>query len=117
MRAEDVTDTLELALEASGCDSAAVLHKPNPSHRRGRSAHPADAAPMRSLLSDVDLSGKTLLPFITHGGFGPGDAMAEVRNLAPDATFVTEFVLQCDQERDNLNAMRGRLDEVGILGR
>ena len=28
MRAEDVTDTLELALEASGCASAHVLHKP-----------------------------------------------------------------------------------------
>ena len=28
MRAEDVTDTLELALTASGCDSAKVLHKP-----------------------------------------------------------------------------------------
>lgn len=28
MRAEDVTDTLELALSASGCDSARVLHKP-----------------------------------------------------------------------------------------
>jgi putative transposase len=28
MRAEDVTDTLELALAASGCDSATVLHKP-----------------------------------------------------------------------------------------
>ena len=28
MRAEDVTDTLELALKASGCDSARVLHKP-----------------------------------------------------------------------------------------
>jgi len=28
MRAEDVTDTLELALEASGCDQANVLHKP-----------------------------------------------------------------------------------------
>jgi len=28
MKAGDVTDTLELALEASGCDSAAVLHKP-----------------------------------------------------------------------------------------
>jgi transposase InsO family protein len=28
MRAEDVTDTLDLALAASGCDSAAVLHKP-----------------------------------------------------------------------------------------
>jgi putative transposase len=28
MRAEDVTDTLELALTASGCDSARVSHKP-----------------------------------------------------------------------------------------
>lgn len=28
MRAGDVTDTLELALTASGCDSAKVLHKP-----------------------------------------------------------------------------------------
>jgi len=28
MRAEDVTDTLELALTASGCDNARVLHKP-----------------------------------------------------------------------------------------
>lgn len=28
MRAEDVTDTLDLALAASGCDSAKVLHKP-----------------------------------------------------------------------------------------
>ena len=28
MRAEDVTDTLDLALAASGCDSATVMHKP-----------------------------------------------------------------------------------------
>jgi len=28
MRAEDVTDTLDLALHASGCDQATVLHKP-----------------------------------------------------------------------------------------
>jgi putative transposase len=28
MLAEDVTNTLNLALKASGCDSATVLHKP-----------------------------------------------------------------------------------------
>ena len=28
MKAEDVTDTLELALQASGCDQATVRHKP-----------------------------------------------------------------------------------------
>lgn len=69
-------------------------------------------APVRSLLSSVDMSGKTVLPFITHGGFGVGDAMEEVRSLAPEASFAPEFVLECDQERDNLNAMQGWLDEV-----
>jgi len=28
MRAEDVTDTLDLALQASGCDQVHVAHKP-----------------------------------------------------------------------------------------
>ena len=28
MRAEDVTDTLDIAMAASGCDSATFLHKP-----------------------------------------------------------------------------------------
>jgi putative transposase len=28
MRAEDVTNTLDIALQASGCDSATVIHKP-----------------------------------------------------------------------------------------
>ena len=28
MRTEDVTDPLELALKASGCDQATVVHKP-----------------------------------------------------------------------------------------
>ena len=28
MKAEDVTDTLELALKASGCDQAKIVHKP-----------------------------------------------------------------------------------------
>ncbi len=28
MKAEDVTDTLELALKASGCDQASIVHKP-----------------------------------------------------------------------------------------
>ena len=28
MRAEDVTDTLDLALQASGCDQVHVVHKP-----------------------------------------------------------------------------------------
>jgi hypothetical protein len=37
MKAGDVTDTLELALEASGCDSATVLHKPRRLSDKGSS--------------------------------------------------------------------------------
>ena len=29
MKAEDATDTLQLALAASGCDQARVVHKPS----------------------------------------------------------------------------------------
>lgn len=66
-------------------------------------------APMRSALIGQDLSGKTLLPFITHGGYGPGGAMDEVSRLAPRAAVADPFVLRCDQERDNLDALRGWL--------
>lgn len=69
-------------------------------------------APMRAFLSTTDLTGKTVLPFITHGGFGAGDAMADVRRLAPNAEFAEPFVLECDQERDNLNALRAWLGAV-----
>ena len=75
MRADDVTDTLQLALTASGCASARVVHKPrllsdNGSsyvsgdlakwledagmhHVRGAPHHPADPGQDRALASDA----------------------------------------------------------------
>jgi putative transposase len=41
MKAEDVTDTLELALTASGCDQAHVHHKPGCSATTGPATYPA----------------------------------------------------------------------------
>lgn len=69
-------------------------------------------APMRSLLASVDLAGKIVLPFITHGEYGAGSSVDELRNLATGANVPDPFILQCDQERDNLDALRtwlGRL--------
>lgn len=62
-------------------------------------------APMRSLLSSVDLTGKTILPFITHGGYAAGSSVEELRSLTAGAMVADPFILQCDQERDNLDAM------------
>ncbi|MDQ2068067.1 IS3 family transposase [Xinfangfangia sp. CPCC 101601] len=44
MRAEDVTDTLDIALAASGCDSAKVVHKPRLLSDNGSSYIAADLA-------------------------------------------------------------------------
>ena len=44
MKADDVTDTLELALRASGCDQANVVHKPRLLSDNGSSYIPGDLA-------------------------------------------------------------------------
>ena len=44
MRAKDVTDTLDLALQASGCDQAIVVHKPRLLSDNGSSYVAADLA-------------------------------------------------------------------------
>ena len=71
-------------------------------------------AVMASFLRSHDLSGKTVVPFITHGGYGAGDAMQTARALAPDARFLAPFVLRCDQERDTLRSLDAWLD--GVVG-
>lgn len=57
---------------------------------------------IRSFLSGHDLSGKTLIPFITHGGYGTGNSLAVVAEHAPQARLVEPFVLEADQERRTL---------------
>ena len=71
-------------------------------------------APMRSFLSSADLSAKAVLPFMTHGGYGQGGAMAEVRRLAPTANFADPFILECDQERNNLDALQAWLSSMSV---
>lgn len=67
---------------------------------------------MASFLRGDDLAGKTVLPFITHGGYGQGSSMDTVRSLIPGAEIVRPFVLECDQERASLRALDAWLGEV-----
>lgn len=54
---------------------------------------------VRTFLSLHGWQGKTLIPFITHGGYGPGDCQARLAKRAPGATIRPAFVLEADQER------------------
>jgi flavodoxin len=58
------------------------------------------STPVISFLSEYDMSGKTLVPFMTHKGSGLGRTMAHVRSLCPKAT-VKEGLAIRDGEVDS----------------
>ena len=66
------------------------------------------------LPSQHDLSGKTLVPFITHGGYGQGRSMSVVREHAPRASVLNPFVMEADQERRTLTQVSRWLSAVNI---
>jgi flavodoxin len=69
-------------------------------------------APVRTFLQTHDIAERTLVPFITHGGYGTGSAPETVASLAPRARLATPFVLEMDQERATLSAVSAWLQEI-----
>lgn len=60
---------------------------------------------IRSFLRVHDLSGKTVVPFITHGGYGPGGSQSVLARHAPKARLQQPFSMQADQERQTMNTV------------
>ena len=67
---------------------------------------------IRSFLKAHDLRGRTIRPFITHGGCGLGDSLSVLARHAPDARIEPAFVMEADQERRTLNQVRGWLSQI-----
>ncbi|GAA5233609.1 flavodoxin [Verticiella sediminum] len=67
---------------------------------------------IRSFLSEHDLSGKTLIPFITHGGYGLGKSQAVLASYAPKARLLDGFVMEMDQERRTMERVTSWLSDV-----
>jgi len=60
---------------------------------------------IRSFLTAHDLSGKTLVPFITHGGYGRGRSMQVIQSHAPRSRIQRGFTMEADQERRTLETV------------
>lgn len=71
---------------------------------------------IRSFLATHDLADKTIIPFITHGGYGTGDSLAVLAAHAPGAKLQNgALVMQADQERatmDRVNDWLGKLKKA-----
>ncbi len=58
---------------------------------------------IRAFLAAHDLEGKTIIPFITHGGYGVGNSLSVVAAHAPGARLLDAgLVMQADQERQTV---------------
>jgi len=69
-------------------------------------------APISTFLATHDLAGKTLAPFITHGGYGTGSAPESLAALAADARILEPFIQECDAERDTLRLVDAWLEDL-----
>ena len=56
--------------------------------------------PIKSFLHRYDLKGKTVVPFNTNGGYGPGSSFVTVRTLCPQSTVLEGFSTRGGSERD-----------------
>jgi flavodoxin len=66
---------------------------------------------IRSFLKKHDLAGKTLVPLITHGGYGLGNSQSVLATDAPRARLQRGFSMQADQERQTMNTVNSWLKE------
>lgn len=68
---------------------------------------------IRSFLSSHDLADKTLIPFITHGGYGIGNSLSVLAAHAPRSRLLDiGFSIQADQERQTLTRVTRWLGDV-----
>ncbi|MHC1745648.1 MAG: flavodoxin [Negativicutes bacterium] len=51
------------------------------------------APPVATFLAESELAGKTIIPFYTHGGYGAGHSMEDIKKLAPKSQVLDELVL------------------------
>ena len=58
--------------------------------------------PIKSFLHQYDLSGKTIVPFNTNGGYGIGGSFETVKQLCPNSKVLEGFTTKGGSERDGL---------------
>jgi flavodoxin len=58
--------------------------------------------PIRSFLNEYDLSGKTVIPFNTNGGYGVGSSFQEIEERCSNCTVLEGFSVEGGRERDGI---------------
>lgn len=73
------------------------------------------APPVATFLSDYDLSGKTLIPFVTHGGGGMARCESDMKQLLPDITFLKGIAISGSRAKNAENKVAEWLKGIKII--
>lgn len=69
---------------------------------------------IRTFLAVHDLAGRTIIPFVTHGGFGLGNSQTILASHAPRARLTEGFSMQAPQERQTIERVTSWLDTLKV---
>ncbi|MEP0713042.1 flavodoxin [Algoriphagus sp.] len=70
--------------------------------------------PMKTFLSENDLSGKTVIPFNTNAGYGLGSSFDKVKELCPDSNILEGYSTKGGIERDGILFVMEGTKEVEV---
>jgi flavodoxin len=72
------------------------------------------AAPVKTFLSEYDLSGKTIVPFITHQGSGLGQSVTDISNLCPKSDISDSIAIWGRDAKTSQNKISEWLKKINI---
>lgn len=73
------------------------------------------APPVTAFLASYDLSGKTVIPFVTHGGGGMAHCEADVKKLCPKSKFLKGLAVNGRSVKNAQDEINEWLREIKII--
>jgi flavodoxin len=72
------------------------------------------AGPVKTFLSEYELTGKTVVPFITHAGSSLGRSVTDMAALCPNSTFLDGLAVWGKSAKTAQNEVAGWLRKINV---
>lgn len=69
---------------------------------------------IRTFIKEFDFTGKTVIPFCTHDGYGSGNSYQEIKNLVTEANVLEGLAIESNEILSSQNQLEQWLHSLGI---
>lgn len=67
-----------------------------------------------TFMEQYDFSGKTIVPFVTHGGGGVANCVSDLQKTAPNAKFLDALVISGSNAKGAQSDVNAWLNRLGL---